>query len=389
VQTDTYTYDNNGNRLNKQAILTGQEGTPQQTTYSYDFENRMISLGYTNIPNITGTQTDSLTYNGEGLRTQAVLNSITANYLYDGSNILVERDGSNNTTKSYTRGLDLGGGIGSLIAQNTTTAPTTAQYYDYNDLGSTADLTTTSGTVTSSYSYDAFGNLLAPQVSGDTNRYLFSSKESDSRSGLEYFGSRYYDSEVGRWLTPDPLGFVDGPNTYLYCLDNPINSVDPYGYWRSPDYYTLTVTVPAPLVTVIGGGITVSIDRNGNIYTGPVAAVGGPTAGGASLTAGYMNQWDTPTSGQLNNLLTQSSFHAGGGFVGGASESWTPGVGTATNLGFFTPGGGAQYSYSWQVNNQNSGGSGNQQFAMPPLSAPDLGGKENAAIGESAFNTSF
>jgi len=209
VQTDTYTYDNNGNRLTKQAVLTGQEGTPQQTTYSYDFENRLASLGYVNIPGITGTQTDTLTYNGEGLRTQAVLNSVAANYLYDGSNILVERDGSNNTTKSYTRGLDFGGGIGSLIAQNTTTAPATAQYYDYNDLGSSSDLTTSTGTSAASYSYDAFGNLLTPQAGGDTNRYLFSMKELDSRSGLQFFGARYYDPEVGRWFSPGSFGMIE------------------------------------------------------------------------------------------------------------------------------------------------------------------------------------
>ena len=211
-------------------MLTGQETTPQQTSYAYDFENRLNQLQYTNIPNMTGTQTDSLVYNGEGLRTQAVLNSVAANYLYDGSNVLVERDGSNATTKTYTRGLDLGGGIGSLISQNYTANSTAiTQYYDYNDLGSAADLTTSAGASAVSYNYDAFGNLLAPQVSGDTNRYLFSTKEFDSRSGLGYFGERYYDPEIGRWLTPDPLGYTDGMNLYAYCHDNPVNCVDPSG----------------------------------------------------------------------------------------------------------------------------------------------------------------
>ena len=51
----------------------------------------------------------------------------------------LERDGLGNTTKSYTRGLDLGGGIGSLIAQNYTgNNNPIVQYYDYNDLGSIA-----------------------------------------------------------------------------------------------------------------------------------------------------------------------------------------------------------------------------------------------------------
>jgi len=185
---------------------------------------------YQGVPNITGTQSDSLIYNGEGLRTQVVLNSVTSNYLYDGSNIVVERDGSNNTTKSYTRGLDVGGGIGSIINQNfTSNGNAVTQYYDYNDLGSSADLTTTSGNSAADYTYDAFGNLLTPQVSGDTNRYLFSSKEFDSRSGLAYFGNRYYDPEIGRWLTPDPSGFSDGLNLYTYVNNNPVNLVDPFG----------------------------------------------------------------------------------------------------------------------------------------------------------------
>ena len=228
IQLDSYTYDQNGNRLTKQAVLTGQEGTPQQTTYAYDFENRLNQLNYTNIPGITGTQSDNLIYNGEGLRVQAMLNNVATAYLYDGSNILIETTAGN--TKTYTRGLDIGGGIGSFISQNYIANNTpTVQYYDYNDLGSTADLTTSTGTTASSYNYDAFGNLLTPQASNDTNRYLFSTKEFDSRSGLDYFTGRYYDPEVGRWLIPDPLGFVNGPNLYAYAQNNPINLVDPWG----------------------------------------------------------------------------------------------------------------------------------------------------------------
>ena len=129
VQTDTYTYDNNGNRLTKQAALTGQAATPQQTSYNYDFENRLNQLKYVNIPNITGSQTDNLIYNGEGLRTQAVLNNVTANYLYDGSNIVLEKDANSNTTAFYTRGLDAGGGIGSILSQSTSAG---VNYYHPN-----------------------------------------------------------------------------------------------------------------------------------------------------------------------------------------------------------------------------------------------------------------
>ena len=143
--------------------------------------------------------------------------------------VLIERSGTA-TTRLYTRGSDKGGGIVGLIAQNTTGTNAAVVYYQYDDLGSSSNLTSSSGSLASSYSYDPFGNLLFSKSSSDTNRYLFSTKEFDPRSGLYYFGARYYDPEVGRWLTPDPMGFVDGMNLYAYVNNNPINLIDPYGY---------------------------------------------------------------------------------------------------------------------------------------------------------------
>jgi len=229
IQTDSYTYDNNGNRISKQVVLTGQEATPQQTSYGYDFENRLAILS---LPNVSAGSPDTLefTYNGEGLRMQSSLDNVATNYLYDGSNVLVERNTAGTTTKSYTRGLDNGGGIGSLIAQKYTANGTSVtQYYDYNDQGTVANLTYLTGISSINYNYDAFGNLLTPQVGSDTNTHLFSTKELDAKSGLYYFGRRYYDPEVGRWITPDPLGFINGPNPYLYCLNNPVVLIDPNG----------------------------------------------------------------------------------------------------------------------------------------------------------------
>lgn len=171
-------------------------------------------------------------------------------YLYDGTSVLVERDASGNTTKSYTRGLDFGGGIGSIIAENNP-AGAAVEYYNYDDLGSVSNLTTSIGATVSSYSYDAFGNLLNSQAGSDTNKYLFSTKEFDSRAGLYYFGARYYDPEIGRWLTPDPLGITTEPdkytgeanvanivrvndNLYEYVENTPLTNVDYWGYQAAP-----------------------------------------------------------------------------------------------------------------------------------------------------------
>jgi len=282
IQTDTYTYDNNGNRLSKQAVLTGQEGTPQQTSYTYDFENRLNQLTYINIPNISGTQTDAITYNGEGLRVGMSLNNTVSNYLYDGSNVLLERDNSGNTTKTYTRGLDEGGGIGSLISQDfTSNNAAVTQYYNYNDLGSVANLTSSTGAAASSYNYDAFGNLLTAPASSDTNRYLFSTKEFDSRSGLYYFGARYYDPEIGRWLTPDPLGFINGSNMYLYCGNNPINLVDPLGLF---DGYLFTKSLAGLAGSALQAGVGAAIAGTGaGAVPGSILAVYGAYGIGANV----------------------------------------------------------------------------------------------------------
>jgi len=145
------------------------------------------------------------------------------------------------------------GGIGGLIARNDSTLG--VQYYHFDDLGSVAGLT---GTTTSDYNYDAFGNLLTAQASGDTNRYLFSTKEFDARAGLYYFSARYYDPTVGRFLTADPMGFVDGPNQYVFVHNNPVNFIDLMGLQ--------TITEELVTTTVIVAGATAilsHLNRNG------------------------------------------------------------------------------------------------------------------------------
>ena len=62
-----------------------------------------------------------------------------------------------------------------------------------------------------------------------TGGYRFSTKELNARSGLVYFGARYYDPKIGRFITQDPLGPIDGPNLYVYTKNNPINNIDPDG----------------------------------------------------------------------------------------------------------------------------------------------------------------
>ena len=46
-------------------------------------------------------------------------------------------------------------------------------------------------------------------------------REIDQETGLIYFGKRYYDPEIGRWISPDPAGNIDGPNLYAFATITP------------------------------------------------------------------------------------------------------------------------------------------------------------------------
>ena len=60
--------------------------------------------------------------------------------------------------------------------------------------------------------------------------YTFSAKERDTETGLSYFGSRYYSSDLSIWLSVDPMsGKYPSLSPYVYCADNPVKLVDPNG----------------------------------------------------------------------------------------------------------------------------------------------------------------
>ena len=60
--------------------------------------------------------------------------------------------------------------------------------------------------------------------------YTFSAKEKDSETGLSYFGSRYYSSDLSIWLSVDPMSDkYPSLSPFTYCADNPVKLVDPDG----------------------------------------------------------------------------------------------------------------------------------------------------------------
>ena len=105
-------------------------------------------------------------------------------------------------------------------------------FYHYDGQLSTRQLTDGSQTVTDTYTYDAFGNLL--NRSGATeNDYLYTGEQYDPNIGFYYLRARYYNQTSGRFLTMDTYqGSVFEPaslHKYLYCGADPVGNWDPSG----------------------------------------------------------------------------------------------------------------------------------------------------------------
>lgn len=90
--------------------------------------------------------------------------------------------------------------------------------------------------VQETYRYTAFGECeiydeaLQPiQKSSLHNPWRYASKRYDEETGFVYFSRRYLAPHLGRWITPDPIGFTDGPNLYAYLHNNPLTRFDLYG----------------------------------------------------------------------------------------------------------------------------------------------------------------
>ncbi len=209
AMTALSTYDANGNTLG--------DGSK---TYSWDFENRLISA------TVPGTGITTFRYDPFGRRIQKSGPLGTTNYLYDGANLLQEIDNSGNVLARYTQGVYVDEPLSELRSGITS-------YYEEDGLGSVTSLSSSTGGIANSYTYDSFGKLTAS--SGTIpNPFQYTAREFDQETGAYYYRARYYDQNVGRFISEDPIGLKGGPNFYDYVSNDPVNLIDPRGLSPRP-----------------------------------------------------------------------------------------------------------------------------------------------------------
>ena len=221
----TDSYDANGNTTNSGGH-----------TYTYDFENRLVTKD-------SGAVT--VVYDGDGNRVAKAVGGSTTNYLVDDLN-----------PTGYLQVMDevSGGAVqvrytfGNMLVSQTRTpgASAATSFYGYDAHRNIAFLSDVSGAQTDTYTYDAWGNLIAS--TGNTpNTRLYEGQEFDPDIGLINLRARQYSASTGRFFTLDPLmGQLMKPtslNRYLSADADPENLWDPNGSQSAIEYAAMTVAL--------------------------------------------------------------------------------------------------------------------------------------------------
>jgi RHS repeat-associated protein len=230
-----YTYDANGNTLSK--VDSRAPADRQDFLYSADDRLVRVTRGPPGSEEVLGL----FDYDHAGNRVRHRLSDRgDVDYFYDDGSVLEEHNANDDSLLAYYVYADR------LIAL-AQPAPKGKQYYHHDALGSTIGLTDATGNDAKSYRLDPWGNIRAQSGISD-NRRIFTGHEHDLRTGLVYFGARFYDPKTGRFLTQDTyLGESNTPpslHRYLYAYSNPTVYVDPTGRAVRRDDFGMWQSIP-------------------------------------------------------------------------------------------------------------------------------------------------
>ena len=264
-------------------------------SYSWDAENRLASAAGV-----------TYTYDGDGQRVEK--SSGTLYWRGGNGSVVAETDTSGNTLNEYIF-------FGARIARRDSSG--NVYYYFGNHLGSSA-ITNATGTLCYDADFYPIGGELA-FTNNCAQNYKFAGMEQDPETGDYHTQYRQYASNLGRWLSPDPLGgSIFNPqslNHYAYALNNPITLTDPLGLAGSS--YAPAISWNCVIPTNVPNAYTyyTKCEKNNGAVPGTASGSGSCISGeygcgGSSTSFTYgEDYWDAL---EENDAIAKASVDANG-----------------------------------------------------------------------------
>lgn len=272
-KTRVYNYDNGGNitSIKEYAYTTGTLGSVTKTIpYAYTDTNwkdkltsydgqaisydeignptsyRGYTMGWSNGRELTSLSgnglTASYTYDASGLRLSKTVNGVKTEYQYQDGKLLYEKKGEMELHYGYDSE-----GQPRFIQYVKADGSTGLAYLVTNSRGDVVGMCNGNGVMIVNYTYDAWGNILSVTDQngtaitsagniGNLNSLRYRGYYYDTDTKMYYLQSRYYDSEVRRFINADDVsilaedqGSIVENNLFVYCLNNPVNMADDEG----------------------------------------------------------------------------------------------------------------------------------------------------------------
>ncbi len=245
LASDTFTYDPAGNRTDKGAAVDAANRLRifNNDSLSYDADGNLVrrfrigdstafnqrlywnSAGQLDSARTTrqsSTQTVHFGYDAAGRRVRKTVGADTVWYIYSGSRLVAEYSDAGAQLRRYTYlpGMDNPHSVYEGGAYH---------YYVTDGRANVRALVNANGAVEAEYRYTPYGDTVA--TSGSVaNPVRFAGREFDSETGLYYNRARYYDPQLGRFVSEEGGG-LSALNRYTYAGNDPVNGRDPSGRW--------------------------------------------------------------------------------------------------------------------------------------------------------------
>ena len=259
LKCEHYSYDYEGDRLvnyNGKTFEYNSLGNPIGEDIKWEYGTRLVKW--------YGTE---FTYDGLGRRTSKTKDGEIIAFTYDSDGRLIKQ--SNGLEFIY----DYSGVVG--VKYNNAT-----YFYRRDAQGNIIAILDSNGEVVVRYYYDAWGNNAVTDKDGNEitaidhigylNPFRYRGYYYDTETELYFLQTRYYDPELGRFISQDSLDYADpetinGLNLYAYCNNNPVMHVDPNGnawweFWKwdwakiGAVLVTVALTVGAIALTIVSFG---------------------------------------------------------------------------------------------------------------------------------------